>query len=1088
MKKTLYTLFKVCCVFVLAIPLFAQNALEITAPAGIADTYFTSVAFFSGPFAGQSGELSLADDGSGTNTACNAINTDLTGKIALIDRGGCGYAVKAMNAQVAGAIALVICNNVMGDPFMMLTDAPVGLAIPAVMLDSTHCATIKAAMPGVSGNMIGPQANETCLSASIITDGTHAQSNLSTGFGTVFNGATHGAWYQYQVADDCALNINSCSGGADTRLILIPGDDCDAASINILGGAFAANSDACDDGAGGSGASQLDVLARAGSSWYIHWDDAEGSDGFNFNVTCNALPQIDVTMTVDMVKETVDPAGVFIVGSFNSWMAELMTDNGNGSWSHTIAVTALDTIWWNYQNGSGNTEPTAGLTDCGTADGSGGFNRMLEAASLNDILLGSVCYGSCAGCVPDNCKEPIVLISDGLEDYTAWMSAADQSQYWAPWPNANASLVTDTFSLNGSQSLLVDGTSGTQDNLLLLGDRASGHYKIAFSGYAAEGRGWYFNIQKYQNNPGDEYAMQLDFQPNGVALLDAGADEAVSFPWQADRWLDVIMYIDLDNDNIRLYVEDQFIYAWPYHWTTFTQAGVVQLGSINFFPNDEDYIFFIDEVTYAAIPPVSDGQYCSTATVTQPGLHTITGPIECYGGAFSITEINSDNWDNNGEAAVWYSYTPSEDGVITVSSCEEGADTRVWVFTGDCMTLETITVNDDRCALAPGSGSEWASEVQAIVSAGSTYYIMWDNQWDEIGFDWTLDFSTDMPAAGDFCATAVDVQPGFHHVDFIDGYGSVTGPIIGVFAPGVVNNPTTYVNSEWYQYTPTANGLMTISTCDMTGEDTCVWLYIGECTTFKSLNLVASSNDDCGATGVNSLIKDFPVTVGTTYYIEFDNGLTDGDFDWMLDLFQSREVTFTVNMENETVDIANGGVLISGTFNNFNEDAMTNNLDGTWSYTTSLRQGEEVLYKYLNGTGNFEPDSELEDCGKENVFGGFNRLYVVGDMDEELPAVCFGFCVDCDQVGVDEQAFKAALQLAPNPATEEVRLFYQLEEKLELEIELFNLTGQLLYYQQISALGQGQHAISIAELAAGMYILKISNTQYQNSYRLIVEP
>ncbi len=49
----------------------------------------------------------------GTNTLCNdePITGDLTGKIALISRGGCYFSDKVWNAQQAGAIAAIIYNN-----------------------------------------------------------------------------------------------------------------------------------------------------------------------------------------------------------------------------------------------------------------------------------------------------------------------------------------------------------------------------------------------------------------------------------------------------------------------------------------------------------------------------------------------------------------------------------------------------------------------------------------------------------------------------------------------------------------------------------------------------------------------------------------------------------------------------------------------------------------------------------------------------------------------------------------------------------------------------------------------------------------
>jgi extracellular elastinolytic metalloproteinase len=42
---------------------------------------------------------------------CTAIGTSLAGKVALIDRGTCAFTVKVLNAQLAGANAVVIANN-----------------------------------------------------------------------------------------------------------------------------------------------------------------------------------------------------------------------------------------------------------------------------------------------------------------------------------------------------------------------------------------------------------------------------------------------------------------------------------------------------------------------------------------------------------------------------------------------------------------------------------------------------------------------------------------------------------------------------------------------------------------------------------------------------------------------------------------------------------------------------------------------------------------------------------------------------------------------------------------------------------------
>lgn len=57
------------------------------------------------------GPVAIAEDRFGT-TSCRAIEADLTGKVALIDRGGCDFSLKAARAQDAGAIGVLIVNIV----------------------------------------------------------------------------------------------------------------------------------------------------------------------------------------------------------------------------------------------------------------------------------------------------------------------------------------------------------------------------------------------------------------------------------------------------------------------------------------------------------------------------------------------------------------------------------------------------------------------------------------------------------------------------------------------------------------------------------------------------------------------------------------------------------------------------------------------------------------------------------------------------------------------------------------------------------------------------------------------------------------
>jgi len=131
--------------------------MNIDAPASIAGERLVGGAAFGPPIgAPLSGEVALASDGvaapnGGTPTdGCEPITSDVAGKIAILDRGLCGFTVKAANAQAAGAIAVVVADNVAGSPPAALGGADPAVTIPAVRVTLDTGNAIKAALPGVS--------------------------------------------------------------------------------------------------------------------------------------------------------------------------------------------------------------------------------------------------------------------------------------------------------------------------------------------------------------------------------------------------------------------------------------------------------------------------------------------------------------------------------------------------------------------------------------------------------------------------------------------------------------------------------------------------------------------------------------------------------------------------------------------------------------------------------------------------------------------------------------------------------------------------------------------------------------------------
>jgi PA domain len=102
---------------------------------------------------GVTGDVVLGLDGStdpaptGTVTdACQPLTNAaaVAGHIALVDRGTCTFVVKVANAQAAGAIAVLVADNVAGDPPAGLVGVDPTIAIPAVRITLADGNAIKA--------------------------------------------------------------------------------------------------------------------------------------------------------------------------------------------------------------------------------------------------------------------------------------------------------------------------------------------------------------------------------------------------------------------------------------------------------------------------------------------------------------------------------------------------------------------------------------------------------------------------------------------------------------------------------------------------------------------------------------------------------------------------------------------------------------------------------------------------------------------------------------------------------------------------------------------------------------------------------
>jgi hypothetical protein len=131
----------------------AQIIFAVEAPASIAGGYDFNLSSNGWAFPDMSlaanavlDTVMLADDGTaGDSLACNALVNDLTGKIAILYRGTCEFGAKALNAQNAGAVAVIIINNAPGAPVPMGAGVSgANVTIPAIMISQADGAILRA--------------------------------------------------------------------------------------------------------------------------------------------------------------------------------------------------------------------------------------------------------------------------------------------------------------------------------------------------------------------------------------------------------------------------------------------------------------------------------------------------------------------------------------------------------------------------------------------------------------------------------------------------------------------------------------------------------------------------------------------------------------------------------------------------------------------------------------------------------------------------------------------------------------------------------------------------------------------------------
>lgn len=251
-----------------------------------------------------------------------------------------------------------------------------------------------------------------------------------------------------------------------------------------------------------------------------------------------------------------------------------------------------------------------------------------------------------------------------------------------------------------------------------------------------------------------------------------------------------------------------------------------------------------------AVPPANDS-FVNAIALTSNYLEDVDVETIATSGEFGEPVHAREGAGDIASKSVWYTFTPSQDGAITISTPNSTFDTVIGVYTGASVSGLAEVASDDN------SGSGFRAEVaNLLLTSGTTYHIAIDGKAGATGkTDVTLSYVVASPPANDSFANAevlnISTFPSFT-AETLFATGEVGEPAHASFALGGINS-----KSVWYTFTPASETfiLVDVSSAEFNAVAA---IYTG--TNMSDLNLVIA--------GLGSASS--PIIPGTTYFLAID--------------------------------------------------------------------------------------------------------------------------------------------------------------------------------------------------------------------------
>ncbi|MBX7051614.1 MAG: T9SS type A sorting domain-containing protein [Flavobacteriales bacterium] len=691
---------------------------------------------------------------------------------------------------------------------------------------------------------------------------------------------------------------------------------------------------------------------------------------------------VDVTFYVDMNNETVNANGVHVVGNFQNWVADgsPMTDvDADGVYEYTASVETNTTLIYTFLNGDTYAGQEAVPSTCGQDNGFGGYNRTLDVADVN-IAADTVCFSSCTACD--------IIVEPTFVDVTFYVDMNNETV------NANGVHVVGNFQnwiADGSPMTDVDAdgvyeyTASVETNTTLIytflnGDTYAGQEAVPSACGQDNGFGGY-------NRTLD--VADVNIAADTVCFSSCTACDIIVEP----TFVDVTFYVDMNNETVSangVHIAGSFQNWNPAtsEMTDVDQDGIYEYTASIDTTLTIQYVFINGNAwTGQEVVPsacgVSNGfggynrsleiaeedmildvvcfATCEACIIVDPGMYDIT---------FRVNMVNEVVDAAGVTMLAVSSLTPANQVALTDDNADGVYEVTLSYLTGDTIWYQFV------------NGDNFLGEEDVPSACGESYGIYGISRKTIVGeADVVLPVVCFNECAN--CVTSATNQitflvnmneqtvspDGVHLVGNFQGWDPAATPMNDDDGDGVYS--VTIETDEW------AN----LSFKFINGN------------TFDGVENVPST---CGLPdgngGYNRLLETggVDITFGPVCFGSCTDCIINP---------ATVSVTFLVNMADQIVDA--NGVHYAGALQGWDPSSseMTDDDgDGIYEITLEAQVNTAQQFRFINGNDWPFGESVPAACGVDDGFGGLNRSVFVGVEDMTFGPVCFGACVDCEDV------------------------------------------------------------------------------------------